>query len=89
MPGVQVRTDNIFIPPTQYTICKFFCDLVCQFGCDFSCGKTLYKVIPLHTAQLMPVFFGLTHIGKGGFQRAGIRAFKTRLLGFVAVGRIV
>ena len=89
MPGVQVRTDDIFIPPAQHTVCQFLCDLVRQFGGDFSCSEALHKVIPLHTARLMPALLGLAHIGKGGFQRAGIRAFKAGLLCFVAVGGIV
>ena len=89
MPGVQVCADDIFIPPAQHTVCKFFGDLVRQFGCDLSCCKTLYKVVSLHTARLVPAFLGLPHIGKGGFQRAGIRAFKAGLLCFIAVGGIV
>ena len=89
MPGVQVGADDIFIPPAQYAVCQFLCDLVRQFGGDFSCSEALHKVIPLHTAQLVPVLFCLPHIGKGGFQCAGIRAFKAGLLCFVAVGGIV
>ena len=67
MPGVQVCADDIFIPPTQHAVCQFLCNLVRQFGCDLSCGKTLYKVVTLHTTRLVPVFLGLAHIGKGGF----------------------
>ena len=89
MPGVQVRADDIFIPPAQHTVCQFLCDLVRKFRRHFADGEALHKVIPLHTAQLMPAFLGLAHIGKGGFQRAGIRAFKAGLLCFVAVGGIV
>ena len=89
MPGVQVRTDDIFIPPAQHASCQFLGDLVRQFGGDLSCSEALHKVIPLHTARLVPAFLGLPHIGKGGFQRAGIRAFKAGLLGFVTVGCIV
>ena len=89
MPGVQVCADDIFIPSAQHTVCKFFCNPVRKFGRDLICSKTLYKVIPLHTAQLMPALLGLVHIGKGGFQRAGIRAFKAGLLCFIAVGGIV
>ena len=89
MPGVQVRTDDIFIPPTQHAVCQFLCDLVRQFGCHFSGSKTLYKVVSLHTARLVPLFLGLAHIGKGGFQRAGKRTLKAGLLCFIAVGGIV
>ena len=67
MPGVQVRTDDIFILPTQHAVCQFLCDLMRQFGGDLACGKTLHKVVPLHTARLVPLFLGLAHIGKGGF----------------------
>ena len=72
MPSVQVCADDIFIPSAQYTVCKFFCNPVRKFRCDLACSKTLYKVVSLHTAQLMPALLGLAHIGKGGFQRAGI-----------------
>ena len=89
MPGVQVRADDIFIPPAQHTVCQFLCDLVRQFGGDLTRSKTLYKVVSLHTARLVPALLGLAHIGKGCFQRAGIRAFKAGLLGFVTVGCIV
>ena len=87
--SVQMRADDIFIPSAQHTVCQFLCDLVRKFGCDLACSKTLYKVVSLHTARLVPAFLGLPHIGKGGFQRAGIRAFKAGLLCFVAVGGIV
>ena len=89
MPGVQVCADDIFIPPTQHAVCQFLCDLVRKFRCDFSCGEALYKVVTLYAARLVPAFLGLPHIGKGGFQRAGIRAFKAGLLCFIAVGGIV
>ena len=89
MPGVQVCADDIFIPSTQHTVCKFFCNPVRKFRCDLACSKTLYKVVSLHTTRLVPVFFCLAHIRKGCFQRAGIRAFKAGLLCFVAVGGIV
>ena len=87
--SVQMRADDIFIPPAQHTVCKFFCNPVRKFRCDLACSKTLHKVIPLHAARLVPAFLGLPHIGKGCFQRAGIRAFKAGLLCFIAVGGIV
>ena len=67
MPGVQMRADDIFIPPTQHAVCQFLCDLVRQFGCNLVCCKTLYKVVSLHAARFVPLFLGLPHIGKGGF----------------------
>ncbi len=89
MPGVEVCSDDILIPPAQHTVCQFLCNLMRKFGRDLICSKTLYKVVSLHTARLVPALLGLAHIGKGCFQRAGIRAFKAGLLGFVTVGCIV
>ena len=89
MPGVQVCADDVFIPSAQHTVCKFFCNPVRQFGRNLICCKALHKVVSLHAARFVPLFLGLAHIGKGGFQRAGIRAFKAGLLCFVAVGGIV
>ena len=89
MPGVEMGSDDVFILPAQHTVCQFLCNPVRQFGGDFSCGEALHKMVSLHTARLVPLFLGLPHIGKGGFQRAGIRAFKAGLLCFIAVGCIV
>ena len=89
MPGVQVRTDDIFILPTQHAVCQFLCDLVRKFRRHFADSEALHKMVSLHTARLVPLFLGLAHIRKGGFQRAGIRTFKARLLCFIAVGGIV
>ncbi len=65
--SVQMRADNIFILSAQHTVCQFLCNLVRQFGGDFSRSEALHKVIPLHTARLVPAFLGLPHIGKGSF----------------------
>ena len=89
MVGVEVGADDIFVPSTQHTVCKFFCNLVRQFRRDFSCGKTLYQVIPLHTTQLVPALFCLAHIVKGRFQCAGERTLEAGFLGFVAVGSVI
>jgi len=89
MPGVQVRADNIFIPPAQHTFCQLLCNLVRQFRRDLSGSKTLYQMISLHTTQLVPAFFCLAHIGKSSFQRAGERTLEAGFLGFVAVGCVV
>ena len=78
MPGVQVRTDDIFIPPAQHAVCQFLCDLVRQFGGDFSCSEALHKVIPLHTARLVPAFLGLPYRDKKLFSQYSL-GMKQRL----------
>ena len=88
MPGVQMRADNIFIPPAQHTVCKFLCNPVRQFRRNLVCRKALHKVVSLHAAGLVPAFFCMPHIRKRRFQCAGKGGFIAGLLGFTAVGGI-
>ena len=77
------------ITPAQQLVSKFHANLVGQLRRHFALGKTLNKVVSLHTAGLMPAQVVGAHIGKSGLTQAAQTCLKADGFGFVPVEGIV
>ena len=87
--GVEVSSHHRLVSAIQQLVSQFHTNLVGQFRRDFAFGKTLDKMVSLHTAGLVPTLHIFLHVGKRRFAQAAQARLKADGLGFVAVEGIV
>ena len=87
--GVEMCGHHRLIPPAQQLVGQFHADLMGQFRRDFAFGKTLDKMVSLHTAGFVPTLHIFLHVGKRRLAQAAQPRLKTDRLGLIPVEGIV
>ena len=87
--GIEVGGHHRLKTALQQLLGQLHPNLVSQSRRDFSFGKTLDKVISLHTVCLLPALYRIPHILEGGFAYTAKSRFKTIRLRLFAVEGVV